>query len=128
MLLRRSLYVILGFFSIILGIIGLLLPLVPTTPFLLLAAWFFSNSSEKLHYLLLQSPVVGKVIQEWEQGGFITMKTKWIASTMIVGLMSYPLLFLVFPRTLKFIALSSACCVLLFIWRCPSREMDSQGR
>ncbi len=122
---RRPLYLLLGILSVFLGIIGLFLPLVPTTPFLLLAAWFFSNSSEKLHALLLQSPVLGGIICDWERGGFIHIRTKWIATLMLVGLMSYPILFLSFPFLLKIVAVCTAGCVLIFLWRCPSQVQET---
>ncbi len=67
MRLQRILLIIVGWFSIILAILGILLPLLPTTPFLLLAAWCFSRSSPRFHYWLLHNSWFGKYIRHWQQ-------------------------------------------------------------
>ncbi|WGO84748.1 DUF454 family protein [Arsenophonus apicola] len=65
--LQRVLLIILGWISIVLATFGLLLPLLPTTPFLLLAAWCFSRSSPRFHHWLLYNSWFGKYIRHWQQ-------------------------------------------------------------
>ncbi|MDI1353271.1 MAG: YbaN family protein [bacterium] len=61
--LKRSLYFGLGFFFLVLSYIGILLPGVPAIPFILLTAFFFTNSSDKLSQWLLRQKIIGKAMQ-----------------------------------------------------------------
>ncbi|MGH1485769.1 MAG: YbaN family protein [Cellvibrionaceae bacterium] len=72
-------YKILGFFAIGLAIIGLFLPLMPTTCFVLLAAWSFAKSSPKYYQRLLQHRLFGQMIQQWEDKRCISTKVRMIA-------------------------------------------------
>ncbi|WGL94375.1 DUF454 family protein [Arsenophonus nasoniae] len=65
--LQRILLIIVGWISIVLATFGLLLPLLPTTPFLLLAAWCFSRSSPRFHHWLLYHSCFGQYIRHWQQ-------------------------------------------------------------
>ncbi|MDD9960582.1 MAG: YbaN family protein [Gammaproteobacteria bacterium] len=62
---RRHLWMALGWASLGLGALGVLLPLLPTTPFLILAAYFFSRSSQRMHAWLLNHRVFGPPIENW---------------------------------------------------------------
>jgi uncharacterized membrane protein YbaN (DUF454 family) len=72
----RFLYIVLGVLFLIIGFIGILLPVLPTTPFLLLAAACFYRGSETLHKWLLQSRLFGPTIRDFEEKGGITQSTK----------------------------------------------------
>ncbi|NNE06609.1 MAG: YbaN family protein [Xanthomonadales bacterium] len=82
-----NIYRVLGF--ILLGIAGagLVLPILPTTPFVLLAAACFARSSERWHQWLLDSPTFGPMIRNWEKNRCISRRTKLIAvvSMLVVG-------------------------------------------
>ena len=117
---KKIAYLIAGWMSLLLAFIGVFLPLLPTTPFVLLAAFCFSRSSEKLHSWLLQHKLFGPLISDWEQDGVIRLKAKWIATISILLLISYPLIWGTFAITLKLVAAGSVCCVLVFIWSRPS--------
>lgn len=64
---RKILFIILGIVSAFLGIIGIFLPLLPTTPFLLLASFLFLNSSKKLHQYLNNNKYIGEYIRDYEE-------------------------------------------------------------
>lgn len=64
---RKRLLFVLGFVSLILGIVGIILPLLPTTPFLLLSAYCFSRSSEKFHNYILNNKVFGQYIRDYNE-------------------------------------------------------------
>lgn len=80
----RTTVFVLGFCSLALGVIGAFLPVLPTTPFLLLAAWCFLKSSVKAHHWLYQQPVLGKSLRDWELHKAISRQTKVVAIAMII--------------------------------------------
>jgi uncharacterized protein len=75
----RPLWIVLGFTSLALGVAGAVLPLLPTTPFLLLAAYSFAQSSPRLHAWLIAHPQFGPMIEDWQQYGAIARRTKAVA-------------------------------------------------
>ncbi|MGJ8662627.1 MAG: YbaN family protein [Marinicella sp.] len=81
---RRSFWLALGLISLVIGIAGVLLPLLPTTPFILLSAAAFAQSSPKLHAWLLNHPRWGLIIQNWQDGGRIDRKSKAMALGVIL--------------------------------------------
>lgn len=74
----------LGFISLALGILGAFLPVLPTTPFLLLSAWCFLKSSPKAHQWLYHHQMLGKPLRDWEKNKSIAKSTKVVALSMIV--------------------------------------------
>lgn len=80
----KTLLLTTGFISIFLAIIGAILPLLPTTPFVLLSAVCFSKSSNKFHTLLLKNKFFGSIIMDWENKRGMTLKTKLIALSSII--------------------------------------------
>jgi uncharacterized membrane protein YbaN (DUF454 family) len=62
---KRILYMTFGILCVVIGTIGIFFPILPTTPFLLLAAWLFSKSNEKFHHWLLNHPVHGQYIKDY---------------------------------------------------------------
>jgi uncharacterized membrane protein YbaN (DUF454 family) len=72
----RVTWLIVGFLALALGAIGIALPLLPTTPFVLVAAFAFAQSSEKLHQWLLDHNVFGPLIDNWQRHGAISRRAK----------------------------------------------------
>lgn len=75
-MIARGLWLALGLVSIALGVAGAVLPLLPTTPFLLLAAFAFARSSPRLHAWLTNHPRFGPLIDDWRRHGAIGRRTK----------------------------------------------------
>lgn len=73
---RKILLLISGLLATGLGIIGIFLPLLPTTPFLLLAAFLFSRSSDRLHNWLLKSKYLAEYINHYRNGGGVSRSIK----------------------------------------------------
>ena len=78
---------LLGFAFLGIAIVGVFLPLLPTTPFVLLAAGCFAKSSERMHRWLLANPTFGPMIQRWEEKRCISCRVKAVAvgSMLLVG-------------------------------------------
>lgn len=68
---------------------GVFLPLLPTTPFILLAAWCFYRTSPRMHSWLYRQPVLGPALVEWESSRSISRKTKVIATLTILLSLSF---------------------------------------
>ncbi|MFK4825065.1 YbaN family protein [Paenochrobactrum sp. BZR 588] len=76
---QRIIYLLLGFLMLALGIIGAFLPVMPTTIFIILAAWFFSRSSPALEAKLLANPQFGPMLIKWRDKGAVPVKAKFFA-------------------------------------------------
>lgn len=82
---KRYLIIGVGFISLILGILGIFLPLLPTTPFLLLSASLFSKSSEKFHKKLLENKILGEYIYNYSEKKGMKIKEKIISLGTLWG-------------------------------------------
>jgi uncharacterized membrane protein YbaN (DUF454 family) len=113
-------YLLLGHFFLLLGFVGLFLPLLPTTPFILLSAFFYSKGSTRMHQWLLGSKYFGSLIEDWNKKGAINIKAKILSTIMIVLLFSYSLFLLQVILILKFVVALIGVLVLGFILSRPS--------
>lgn len=114
----RALWATGGAVALALGVVGVVTPLLPTVPFLLLAAFCFARSSGRLHDWLVTHPTLGPPIRDWQHSGAIRPKAKRLATLSIgVTLVVSVLLGL----TLWILAVQAAVltAVLVFIWRRP---------
>jgi uncharacterized membrane protein YbaN (DUF454 family) len=75
----------LGWTMVGIGIAGIFLPLLPTTPFLLVAAWLFSRASPRLEQWLFDHPWFGQALRDWRQNGAISRRAK-ICAISVMGL------------------------------------------
>ncbi|MFM2485635.1 YbaN family protein [Celerinatantimonas yamalensis] len=80
----RILLIIVGWLAVILGALGVILPLLPTTPFLLLACLCFSKASPRFEQWLLNHRYFGVMIQNWRQYRVIPVRAKCVATMMLV--------------------------------------------
>jgi uncharacterized membrane protein YbaN (DUF454 family) len=117
----RLIFLILGFVTLALAIIGIPLPILPTTPFLLLSLFFFSRSSQKLHDWLYHSKFFGKYIQDWDKHGVIRTRAKVMAMTLIVALFSYTLIYVHVEGWIKVIVALTGVGVSTFILTRPGQ-------
>ncbi len=115
----RFVWASLGLLSVACGVIGVFLPLVPTVPFMLLAAFFFARSSERLHSWLLGHPTFGPPTIDWQERGAIGLRAKRIATLSIIAVFG---LSLVMGLRWQILAIQATVlvCVLTFIWTRPS--------
>lgn len=96
---KRYFLISLGWLSVILGVIGIFLPIMPTTPFILLAAWAFAKSSERFHSWLLNHRHLGPIVRDWQTDGTIPRRVRnrvifllWLSlscSSLLMGVMGF---------------------------------------
>ena len=79
----KALYILLGTVSLILGIIGIFLPLLPTTPFLLLTAALYMRSSPRLYDWLLHQKYLGNYIRNFRENKAIPLRAKIVSVSLI---------------------------------------------
>lgn len=79
----KVIFIIIGTLSIALGLIGIVVPLLPTTPLILLGAFCYVKSSEKLYQLLIQNKWLGRYIQDFREKNGITKKNKIFSLSMM---------------------------------------------
>jgi uncharacterized protein len=87
--LTRSLLLLAGHACIVLGFIGAFLPLLPTTPFLLLAAACYVRSSERHYRWLVGNRLFGPILRDWEEKRGVTVRTKVIGIALLWASLAY---------------------------------------
>ncbi|MDN5753377.1 MAG: YbaN family protein [Nitrosospira sp.] len=122
----RALYLTVGFAALILGVVGIVVPVLPTTPFVLLAAACFARSSKRFHDKLLANPIAGPIIREWIEHRSIPRRVKrWVYLLMAL---SFGGSILLMPSALYQVMLAVLGVILVaFIWRIPVRDIDTSA-
>ena len=118
---KRTVYLLLGHLFLILGVAGAFLPVLPTTPFLLLSAFLYSKSSPKIHRWLTEHKIIGKPIREWEESGVIRPWAKILATIMIGLVIVVKFQKLPIHFGIKVVLTTILILVLVFIWTRPNR-------
>ena len=117
---QRWFWLLGGFLCLIVGVVGLVLPLLPTTPFVLLAAYCFSRGSARWEQWLLHQPQLGPMVQDWRTHRAVPLRAKQLATLMMTvsSIASWWWL----PLPLGW--LPGACCaaVAVWLWRLPTRK------
>ena len=116
---RRVVYVTLGLFFVALGVIGIVLPLLPTTPFLLLASYFFARSSRRLNQWLLRTRLFGPMIRDWQKHRGVRLKVKIVALTMLPIVVFTSAYFGNLPWYLVVMLITLACIGAVVVIRLP---------
>ncbi len=106
--------------SLGLGIIGAFLPVMPTVPFVLLAAWAAARSSPRLSHWLETHPRMGPHIRDWRRGGVVRRPAKWIATLMMSG-GAVTMLYLVRPLWVPLTAIAIMGSVAVWLWFRPEQ-------
>ncbi len=109
---------LLAYASLGLGLVGILVPGLPTVPFVLLAAFAAARGSERLHRWLLAHPQFGPMIRDWQAQGAVSRRAKWLATLMMSACAA--IMFLVAPKTWMAASGSTIMAlVALWLWRRP---------
>ncbi|WP_413528098.1 DUF454 family protein [Rahnella inusitata] len=120
---KRVLLIILGWICVVLATLGVVLPLLPTTPFLLLAAWSFARSSPRFHHWLLHRSWFGSYLRHWQQYRALPKGAKskavvLIVVTFAVSIYFVPLLWV------RILLLCMMFMLLIMMWRLPVVDLE----
>lgn len=115
----RGLWLVAGLLSLLIGLIGIALPLLPTVPFVLLAAYCFARGSKRLERKMLEHPTLGPIVIDWRARRAVPRKAKRWATGMMTA--SSVLAWWLLPASVRWIP--AACCagVAFWLWRLPDR-------
>ncbi len=123
----KFIFISLGFLFIALGGVGLVLPVMPTTPFLLLAAACFARSSPRFYDWLLNIHVFGSLIKNWQETRSIPKKSKLVAIFSIILMGGLSIIFFIEMTFLKILVTAILLFNIVFIARIKSTEDFSPG-
>ena len=121
---KRSLYLLFGILFFLVGIIGIFLPILPTTPFMILSAACFAESSPRFHQMLLNNRWFGEDLRQWEENKTIKRLTKIRATWIILFTFSITILILWGNILWQLLLILTAIILLFFLWRI-SEESES---
>ncbi len=109
----RLLWVLVAWTALALAVLGIVLPGLPTTPFVLVAAWAAAKGSRSLHAWLLAHPLFGPMIRDWQAHGAVSRRAK--VSALATMALCAVLLFLTAPKA-AYAAIGTGCMVVVAIW------------
>ena len=118
MIFLKPIYIVLGTLSLILGIIGIIVPGLPATPFMLLTAWLYLRGSDRLYNRLLKHKYLGKYIDDFRSGKGMTMWFKLGSLVLMVIMVTISCLYILDALWLKSLVIGSAllgAVVMMFV-------------
>lgn len=118
----RLVFLLCGCGCVALGIAGIVLPVLPTTPFMLLAAACFARSSARFHHWLLTHPLFGATVREWELYRSVRRRTKRIAILSMAATLAVSIVFFVEYRPLQIALALFGVVLAVYLQRLPSRD------
>jgi uncharacterized protein len=118
--LARGLWLAAGFGALVLGAIGIVLPLLPTVPFVILAAFCFSKGSQRWERWMLEHPKLGPIVRDWREHHAVPLRAKQLATLMMACSCAGTYFFV----PLRFAWIPTAVCtgVAIWLWRLPTRR------
>lgn len=126
------LYTAAGLLALGLGILGIFVPLMPTTVFVLIAAWCFAKSSPRLHARLANSKVFGAIIRQWESRRCIPQKARYVAtaSMLVAGSIAFLTMDSVILRWMVVLTIGLSILAVMSVNVCPvmSRNLRASSQ
>lgn len=117
---RQLLWRLLACVALALGVIGAFVPVLPTVPFLLLAAWAAGRGWPALEQWLVNHPRYGADIRRWRERGAVPRRAKWLATAMMTG-SAVMLWFVPVPPWLRWSVYAILATVAAWLWMRPER-------
>lgn len=122
----RTLYTVLGSMALGLGVLGIFLPLLPTTPFLLLAAFCFLRGSPRMHAWLMSHRVLGPYIRDFQEGRGIPLQSKCIAMALMWPSLAVSA-WIMPVAWARWLLLIPGVAVSIYLWRLPTRAASADS-
>ncbi|MFS1514928.1 YbaN family protein [Bacillus sp. SCS-151] len=122
--LQKTVLIVIGTVALVCGVIGIILPLIPTTPFLLLAGFCYAKSSRKLYDRLMNNKILGEYIKNYREHKAIPMKPKIIGVLIIWSSVFYTFFFLSAIIYLKVIFFIGAVVITYLILSIKTLKRD----
>jgi uncharacterized membrane protein YbaN (DUF454 family) len=122
----RLLFAGLGSLFLLLGIAGVFLPVLPTTPFVLLAAGCYARASGRFYNWLLNNPAFGPAILEWRRYRSIPWRTKLTAITLMSVTLGISIVFFVPWPELQLALTLFGLLLATYLYRIPSRDRPAR--
>jgi len=120
----RILLVVMGTVFVVIGVVGIFLPVLPTTPFMLLAAACYAKSSSRFYNWIMNNRVFGPIIREWRQYRSIPRKAKYTAMVLLVLTFGTSIVFFVPVFYVQLLLAVMCLAMLIFMWRIPVRDLQ----
>jgi len=117
----RWLLLALALLSLATGIVGIFLPGLPTTVFILIAAWAAARSSPRLHAWLWRHKLFAPMLRNWADGGRVSRRAK-VSATLVMGSTALILAVVNAPNWARWFAWINMACVLAWLWYRPEPE------
>ncbi|MEG0353521.1 MAG: YbaN family protein [Cellulosilyticaceae bacterium] len=92
--LKKWIFIVLGTLALLLGIVGIFLPIIPTTPLVMLSAYFYSQSSDKFHHWLISTSIYKKYAKDFVENKQLSRKRKCILLSFATTMLLFPLIIL----------------------------------
>ena len=124
----RWLLVAVGIVATLVGIVGAFVPVLPTTPFLLVAAACFARASPKLDRMLTGSSTFGPTILEWRRHRSIPWRTKLVAIGLMSAMIAVSAVFFVRPWWAQGLLVAAGAATGAWLWQIPSRDRPPRAR
>lgn len=124
----RFVFAGLGSLFVAIGLVGAVLPVLPTTPFMLLAAACYARASPRFYNWLLNTRAFGPLIREWRQYRSIPWKTKLTAIALMAATLTTSILFFVKQPYAQIAMALFGCALAVWLYRIPSRDRPAAQR
>jgi len=122
--LLRVIYLSVGVFFLGLGIVGTVVPLIPTTGPVLLAAFFFSRSSERFDRWLVNHRIFGGIVRDWRAGRGFSVRTKAVAVIAIAVTFTITVVFALESAPIRVLLVVLAAALVVYILRLPTKAEE----
>lgn len=118
----RLVLVVVGSLCVALGVVGIFVPGLPTTIFILTAAACYARASPRFYNWLLSNPAFGPLVHEWRTHGSMPRRAKVVAITLILTTFGVTLVFFVDNHWIRAALVAVALALVMYLARIPSRD------
>lgn len=122
---KRAAFILAGFVFLAIGAIGVFIPILPTTPFILLSAACFYKSSERMHHWVTNNKLFGDYIRNYREGKGITLRAKMLTITLILISTAYSAIYMLNNIIHQIILVTIIAIVIIHILKLPTYRQQS---